>query len=104
MTIDVFLSRVYAAIIEPLLFVIFGLAAIIFIWGVVEFIQNSDNDKDREKGKQSMIWGVIGMVIMVSVFGIVNIVVGTIGAELPPNTTVPRGEYQGTLDGIKIDD
>jgi hypothetical protein len=102
MTIDVFLSKVYDAILEPLLFVVFAFALIIFITGIVEFIAKSDNEKAREKGRDSMIWGLVGMLIMVSFWGIINIIVGTIGADLPPGSEVPKGKFEDSINKVRI--
>ena len=53
---------------------IFGLAFLLFAWGIfVYFIQGGANEEKRGKGKQLMIWGLIGFVIMVSVWGIIEI-------------------------------
>lgn len=103
MTFDTLLTNIYNAVLEPLLFVVFGLAFIIFIWGIVEFIRDSESDDGRKKGKANMIWGIIGMLIMVSVFGIINIIIGTIGAESPRNQDRVRQQVGGTLQGIEVE-
>ncbi len=54
-----------------------------FIYGIFQFIKNSDSDTERETGRKNMLYGIIGMVIMISVFGIIRIVTGTIGAPDP---------------------
>ena len=38
-----------------------------------------DNEEEREKGKKNMLWGIIGMTIMVGVFGIITIILNTFG-------------------------
>lgn len=57
------------------------LTVAMFIWGVVQFVANSDEESKREKGKQFMIWGIIGLVVMVGVWGLVKIVGSTFGIE-----------------------
>jgi hypothetical protein len=76
--------------------VIFALAFIVFIWGVFQyFIAGGHNDEKREDGKKLMLWGIIGFFVMVSVWGLVNILVGSVDldnegpAELPE--AVPTG-------------
>ncbi len=103
MTVDQLLARIYDSILEPLLFALFGVAVIIFIWGVIEFIRNSDSDDGREKGRNNIIWGMVGMVIMVSVFGIINIIIGTIGADKPANYDDVKNKFQGTQE-LKIEE
>ena len=81
MPISLLIGKVHQFIVEPLLLLLFGVAFVIFVWGIVEFIQNSESDDGRETGKRNMIWGIVGMVIMLSVFGIINIIAGTLGVE-----------------------
>ena len=56
----------------------FAVAIVMFIWGIVSFfIIGADEEAKREKGKQFMIWGIISLTAMVSIWGLVNIVGGT---------------------------
>ena len=61
-------------IIDPLIIVIFGIATLYFLWGVAEFIGKASDEKGREEGKQKIIWGLVGLAIMVSVYGIVGMI------------------------------
>lgn len=57
---------------------IFAVAFIVFIWGVFQyFIAGGHDEEKRETGKSLMLWGIIGFFIMVSVWGLVNILRGT---------------------------
>ncbi len=59
---------------------VFALAFIVFIWGIFQyFIQGGHDEEKREAGKQLMLWGLIGFFVMVSVWGLVHILVGTFG-------------------------
>jgi uncharacterized membrane protein YidH (DUF202 family) len=69
--------------------VIFAVAFIVFLWGAFEtFILGATNDTAKEKGKSLMLWGLIGFFVMVSVWGLVNVLTGTIGFG---NSTGPSG-------------
>jgi Type IV secretion system pilin len=58
--------------------VIFALAFVVFIWGVFKtFIQGGEDPEKREEGQKLMLYGLIGFFIMVSVWGLVNILVGS---------------------------
>lgn len=72
------LQKLVEIIVNPIIKLAFAAALLYFLWGVVEFIKNSDSESDREKGKLHMLWGVIGMAIMVGVNGIIGIIQGTI--------------------------
>jgi len=73
------IRKINAEIINPLIGLLIALAVIMFLWGVVEFIANSDNEEKREDGKKHIIWGIVGIFIMVSVFGIMNLICGAVG-------------------------
>ncbi len=51
--------------------IVFGLAIIYFFWGMSQFILHAGYDKTREDGKQRMIWGVIALFVMISIYGII---------------------------------
>lgn len=60
---------------------IFALALAMFVWGVVQFVINSDEEAKKEKGKQFMLWGIIALTVMISVWGLVNILGDTFGVN-----------------------
>src|SRR3989338_1471021 len=67
--------------------VLFAVAFIVFLYGAFEtFIMGATNDVAKEKGKGLMLWGLIGFFVMVSVWGLVNILTGTVtfGNPSPP--------------------
>lgn len=59
---------------------LFSAALAIFIFGVVKFIGNSDS-KEKEKGRDFMIWGIVGLFVMISVWGLVNVLNATFGVR-----------------------
>ena len=60
--------------------VVFALAFIVFLWGVFQaFILNGANEEKRQEGSKFVFWSIIGFVIMVSIWGLVNLV----GSFLP---------------------
>jgi len=77
------INKINDQIINPLIVLLFGFALVIFLWGGFKFIYGADSADGREKGTQHMIWGIVGMVIMLSVFGILRIAAGTFGIDLP---------------------
>jgi len=65
---------------------IFALALLFFFYGGFVFIVNTGDESKRIEGRSHMFWGVIGMVIMVSVFAILRIGLATFGVN---NSTLP---------------
>lgn len=60
--------------------VIFSLAGAAFVWGVVNyFILHGDEEAKREEGRKFVLWGLIGLVVLFSVWGLVNILLSTLG-------------------------
>jgi ABC-type multidrug transport system fused ATPase/permease subunit len=82
-TVAEFMARVYDVVLNPLIGFMFALALVLFLIGMIQFFVNrgSSNEKANE-GKQHMLWGVIGMFIMLSVFGIMRLIIGTIGSDI----------------------
>lgn len=72
-------KRVNKVILNPFIAFLFFVALAYFIYGVFEFIANGDNEDARTTGKSHMLWGVIGMFIMMSVFGIMQVIINTFG-------------------------
>lgn len=74
--------------------ILFALAIIYFFWGLVKYIKSAGDPKEAAAGRSIMIWGIIALVVMVSVYGLIawvqtafNI---TGGADIPNNLpTVP---------------
>ena len=60
---------------------IFALAMAIFIWGVVQYVINNDDEAKKARGRSFMIWGIIGLTVMVGVWGLVSILGGTFGID-----------------------
>lgn len=60
--------------------VIFAFAFAAFVWGVVNyfFLHGGDETK-RAEGRQFAMWGILGMVVLFSVWGFVNILLSTLG-------------------------
>lgn len=76
--------------------VLFAVAFVVFLWGAFDvFILGANSDETKERGKNLMLWGLIGFFVMVSIWGLVNILTGTIsfGNNTGP-TSVPRSGVQ----------
>ena len=73
-TVAQIINTVVSSVINPLIYLMFAVALLFFVWGVVDMIRQADNESARSKGKLHIIWGLIGLAIMFSVFGLVNII------------------------------
>lgn len=70
-------------IFNPIIALLFAVALVVFLWGLVQFLASDMTDDNREKGKQKIIWGVVGLFIMLSVYGIINLILNTFGISPP---------------------
>jgi hypothetical protein len=75
--IGTFLGRLVDLIINPALSLIAAFAVMYFFWGIFIFIKDSDNETARNDGKTAMIWGIIGLFIIIAVHGIIGLINGT---------------------------
>jgi len=80
-TVSALVSKIQDAIINPIIGIIFALALLLFVWGVARFLIQADDANAREQGKKHIIYGLIGMFIMVSVYGILSVITGTLGVS-----------------------
>ena len=51
---------------------IFGLSLIYFLWGGSQFILKAGEQKARDEGKKKMLWGIVALFVMISIYGIVR--------------------------------
>jgi TM2 domain-containing membrane protein YozV len=57
--------------------VLAGLALLVFFFGLAKFILNAASEEAQREGKQFMIWGIIALFVMVSVWGLVAVLQNT---------------------------
>lgn len=89
--LDSFIVSVDKTIVDPLINFLFALAVVYFLYGVFIFLTNQENEEKKTSGKSHMLWGVIGIAIMMGVFTILSIVTNTLGVSNqvnPQNGTV----------------
>jgi uncharacterized transporter YbjL len=69
--------------------ILIGLAVIVFLYGVLKFILHANDADARKEGRSYMLWAIIGIVVMVSVWGLVVFVQNTFGLESQGQNPVP---------------
>ncbi len=78
MTTNSIIGSLIQHIVQPGIKLMFIVAILVFVWGVVEMIMNAGNQTAREKGTRHMMWGLIGLFVMFAVYGILNFLVDTL--------------------------
>ena len=76
-SLNQFISNVNDMIIKPLILFLFALAVLFFVYGVVEFLFNQEDEKKKTEGKSHMMYGILGIVIMMSAFTLMNMLMNT---------------------------
>ena len=95
-------------IINSVIPVIVAITVLYIVWGA--FNLTKSEGEDRKKWSQVILYGVVGLFIMVSIYGIVNILVGTFkfgtstittpsisNSIQPPNANGQNVDYGGEL-------
>ncbi|MFT7507265.1 MAG: hypothetical protein ACI92I_000408 [Acidimicrobiales bacterium] len=84
--VDTFVGNLNIFISSRLVPFVFTLALLVFVYGMYKyFILGGANEADREKGKQLLVWAVMGFVLMVSIWGIVGMLsTGIFGGGVTP--------------------
>ena len=72
-----FLTNVDNMIINPLILLLFALALVYFLYGMFEFLSNQENEEKKTTGKSHMLWGIIGITIMMGVWFFLNVIIST---------------------------
>jgi hypothetical protein len=69
---------------------VFAVAFIVFLFGIYRyFIEGAGNAEKTNEGRQFLMWGLIGFFVMFSVWGLVNLLLGTLGFNDSAQPTIP---------------
>lgn len=74
-----FVQTLNEVILLPLIALLMGVAFLVFLWGCFEYIRGASNPTAREAGVKHITYGVIGLVIMISAYTILQLAAGTFG-------------------------
>lgn len=77
------------SLVEMLIPIVSALALLYFFWGVAEYVR-SIGDSGKTEGKSKMLWGIIALFVMFSVWGLVSFVSSDL-LGIRPNTS--SGSY-----------
>ena len=80
------------AVINTIIPFLVGFAVLIIIWGVFNYISGAGDEEKRAQAKQYIVWGVIGVFIMLSVWGLVNVLVNSFALRKGPLDAGPDGQ------------
>ena len=75
--------------------IVVALALVYFFWGLGQFILNSSDEAKRKDAISIMIYGIIALFIMVSIWGIVNVLQTTFNVQGGSDIRAPRVQGVG---------
>ena len=74
------LNALTTNLLNPAMLLLTGIAGLIFMWGLLQFLWELQKGGDSKEGKQHMLWGTVGLFIMVGAYGIIVILENTVNS------------------------
>ncbi len=72
------------------LVLLFAIITIYFIWGVIQYVTAGGDDEKLAKGKQHMLWGIIGLAVVAGAWGISQLILNYLGVSGGTTTDIPQ--------------
>lgn len=67
------------AIVQKLVVLLIGIAVLVILWGVVRYISHAGEEDKIKEARRFIVFGIIGLFVMVSVWALVNLLTQTVG-------------------------
>ncbi|MDP2641869.1 MAG: hypothetical protein Q8P21_01070 [bacterium] len=83
------LVRSVGRLVDLALPIVVAIALLGFFWGRVKFIFAQGDETAKEQGKHIMLWGIIALFVMVSVWGLVRFIGNAFGINQGDSIIVP---------------
>ena len=84
------LTQTFGNIVGLAIPIAFSLSLLFFFWGLAKYIYNAGDEDARNDGKQMMVWGVVAMFVVSSVWGLVALIRTTFGVNNNDTGTQPK--------------
>ena len=79
-TISEVVNAIITGVLNPLITLLFVLATVVFIWGIIQYVIAQADEKKIGDAKRIMLWGIIVMFLMASAWGIVKVLCDFFGS------------------------
>ncbi len=67
----------------------FAIAVVLFVYGVLKYIAKADDEEARKKGRDFMIWSLVAIFVMVSIWGFVKLLQNTFKLDNSSPIVIP---------------
>ena len=74
-----FVDRLNNAILFPIIYLLMSVAFLVFLYGLAEYVFGAENEQARAQGKSHMMYGFIGLMVMISAWTILYVAAGALG-------------------------
>lgn len=74
-----FVRALSNVIIQPAIYLLMGVALLVFFFGAFQYVAGADSDQARDTGRKHMLWGIVGLLVMISAVTILEIALNTFG-------------------------
>jgi len=76
-----FVAKFNEVILFPIITLLIAVALLVFVYGSFQYIANAANPAARADGQKHIIWGIVGLFVMLSAFAILSIAANTFGLK-----------------------
>ncbi len=76
-----FVVKFNEIILFPVITLLTAIALLVFLYGCFIFVVNAENPSAREEGRRHILYGIIGMLVMLMAYAILAIAANTFGLE-----------------------
>lgn len=93
------LLGLFSGFINILTAILVSVAILMFIWGVIQYVSSGGDEEKQTAARSTMIYGIIGIFVIVAVWGLVNILKNTFIGDNSTNSApcVPYVDQYGSI-------
>jgi len=78
----------FGQLLDAIVPVLIALAVVYFVWGVVQFVISNDEEA-KTTGRNRIIFGIIGLAVIIGLWGLVSLLSNTFGLNNSANVQLP---------------
>lgn len=84
-----------------IIYLLIAFAVVYIVWNIViYFVKGKAGDENRKEAGQHLMWGIVGLAIILSVWGLVNIILGTFRTDNnAPKDRFPTADFINSQSG-----
>ncbi len=76
------LINLFVNILNQVSYLLIAVAVVIFLYGVVQYITAGGNEEKRKEAKNTMIWGIVSLFVMIAMWGFVRLLQNTFDLDI----------------------